>query len=108
MKIKGLYDGGILIFVGIFLIALGVATLGNGIKKVNKHQKKEFEKAEKSFVIPIPPTQEHKAPLPAKPIEPIQEQGDDEESVEYTVVQSHPTPSKEEPVSMKKPWYWPF
>lgn len=109
MKIRGLYDGGILIFVGIFLVAIGIAFVGKGIQKVNKDTHHERDKAEKAFVIPLPVKEEkyeekgdYDVPLP--PIFYIPQEKPQEPEMNYEII----IPAEPVPQEQPKPWYWPF
>lgn len=106
MKIKGLYDGGILIFVGVFLIALGLSAVSVGVKKVNRRVDREQKESQKPLIIPMPPPKEKSVEQPKE---------EDEWVIAYdplpdrlrppilvpTAAPPDPTP---EPIA-EKPWY---
>lgn len=101
---KKLYDGGILIFVGLVLIAIGIAAAGTGIKRVNKSTQHSKKEQSKPIIIPLP---ERSEPAPYDVLVPVESKSEPREEPEFIIPDQIP-PKEIITMDEERPWYWPF
>lgn len=118
MKIRGLYDGGIFILVGIFLIAIGIVSVGTGITKANKESENKQKEADKAFILSLPLKKDDKSEAEKKSSTIYSEkptieyvpsdktESPKEDDMHYEVILPADEPKTESQAD--KPWWWPF